>query len=202
MVVFVVTGRASGSDGRDRLVENPRPADGPVMEFARSIHMDRKGQVSRRREFVKRFFELDRVGAEIDEAFEIDQTGHDVINLWMQQRFAAGNRNDRRPALLGCVQTLIDRQVTLQNRGWMLDLATTGAGQVASHQRFQHQHQRIARVAEQTLFPNMAENCDCLPNRYAHDCFPVSHRDSVVVCSANRGQPASAIVADSSTNRR
>jgi hypothetical protein len=69
----------------------------------------------------------------------------------VQQRLAAGDRNDRRTAFVNGMQRVFDRHVLMQNGIWIVDLAAAGAGEIAPEQRLKHQHQRVTLLAGQAL---------------------------------------------------
>ena len=105
----------------------------------RTIKVNGKRKVLRRREFRQRFFQLDRIRAQVHVLLPRHEALYDLVDLRMQQRFATGDRNDRRPTFVGRAKALLGRQLPPQGFRWMLNLPATGAGQIAPHQRLQHE---------------------------------------------------------------
>ena len=66
---------------------------------------------------------------------------------------------DRRAALVDCGDALLDRQIFLQDLGRVLDLAATGARQVATEQGLEHEHERIAFAAGELLTKHIGRYC-------------------------------------------
>ena len=126
--------------------------------LSRQIQMHRKGQVLTGFEEVQLLFEKERVGAEINVLFARDQAFDDFVDFRVHQRFATGIRNHRRAALLVSLEALFRCHVHFENMRGVLDFATTGTGQIATEQRFQHEHQRIPPAPGSTL-----------PEHIAHD---------------------------------
>ena len=141
-----------GFDSADGFVENAATIDAFVMPLAHPVEMNHEGEIGRRREFIKGFFEQETVGAEIHVFFAIDQSSDNFTNLRVKQRFSAWNRDDRGTALVYRRKTLFRREVLLEDFGGMLDFAATRAGEVAAEERFQHQHKGKAFASSETLF--------------------------------------------------
>ena len=76
------------------------------MILAVAVEMDRPGEERVRLEQIDLLFEQQRVGAQVDEFLPGDQPGDDLIDLAMQQRFAAGDDDDGRAAFVGRVEAL------------------------------------------------------------------------------------------------
>ena len=55
---------------------------------------------------MERFFQLDGIGAEVDVFFPRHESGHDLIDLRVQERLAAGDRDDGRSALIDRAEAL------------------------------------------------------------------------------------------------
>ena len=115
-------------------------ADGFVVLGFGAIQMHRERQVLRGLEAIEMFFEQDRVRAKVDVLLASDETFNDLMNLRMQQWFAAGDRDHWCPAFFDRLKALLGREVLSEHGGGMLNLAAAGAGQVAAKQRFEHQH--------------------------------------------------------------
>jgi len=56
----------------------------------------------------------------------------------VQQGFTARDYHHRRPAFIGGRDALIDAEALVEDRVGVVDLAATGAGEIASEQRLQH----------------------------------------------------------------
>ena len=66
------------------------------------------------------------------------------VDLAMQQRLAARDHDHRRAAFLDRFEAFIDAQALIEDRVGVVDLAAAGAGEIATEQRLEHQHERIA----------------------------------------------------------
>ena len=88
-----------------------------------------------------------RVRAQVDELLALDQLGRDHVDLGVDQRLAAGDRDHRRAALLDRADRLLDGHPPAQLVLGVLDLAAARAGEVALEQRLELDDQReLARV--------------------------------------------------------
>ena len=65
----------------------------------------------------------------------------------MDQRFATGDADHRRAAFLDRVEALLRGKTFIENVIGILNLAATGAGQVAAEEGLKHQDERIALAA-------------------------------------------------------
>ena len=105
--------------------------------------MNGKRQILAGLEEIELLLEKQRVCAQIDVLLAPDQTLDDFVDLRMHQRFAAGDGNHRRAALVHSLETLFGAEFRLQDVRRILDLAATRTGQIAAEQRLQHQYKRI-----------------------------------------------------------
>src|SRR5205807_6935737 len=105
-------------------------------------------------------FEQDRVRAEVDELLALHEARDDLVDLRVHQWLAAGDRDDRRSALFGGIPALLRREVRVEDVLRVLDLAATGAREVASIQRLEHEHERIALVALELLLHQITADSD------------------------------------------
>ncbi len=138
------------------------------MILAAAIEMDRPGEQRVRLELVELLFQQQRVGAEID-VFAARHQGFDNLDdFFMQQRLAAGDRDDRRAALFGRLNAFLDRQARVQDVVGIVDLAAAGAGQVAAEERLQHQHKRVALVTDEVLAGDIGAYANGLGKGNAH----------------------------------
>jgi len=72
-------------------------------------------------------------------------------------------------AFIGRCNAFIDAEPLIENRIWIIDLATAGAGKIAAKQRLQHQHQRIALYTLQMLGNHIGANSNRLAQWNGHD---------------------------------
>ena len=91
------------------------------------------------------------VGAKVDVFPPHDEALDQHLDFRVDQRLAAADAHDRRPALVGRGQAPLDRQPAVHRVGVLADSSAAGAGEVAGVQRFKHQHQRKLLFARQTL---------------------------------------------------
>ncbi len=75
----------------------------------------------------------------------------DLADLPVDQRLAAGNGDHRRAAFVDRVEAFLYRKALVQNRVGIIDLAAAEARQIASEQRLQHEHERIALAPGKSL---------------------------------------------------
>jgi hypothetical protein len=113
-----------------------------------AVEMHREEQIGRRLEQIELLFQQQRVGAERDELLARHEAAHDLADLLVDQRLAAGDRHHRRAAFVGRVPAFLRRHAAVEDRIGIVDLAAADAGEVAAEQRLQHQHQRIALAAQ------------------------------------------------------
>src|SRR6185437_3519173 len=112
------------------------------------------------------------VGAEVDVSLAPHQGGHDRIDLLVHERLAAGDRHHRRAALLHGVDALLDREPPAQDGIRMLDLAATGAGEVALIQRLELEDERELPTALEALAQHVRRDRHALPQGYCHVTAP------------------------------
>ena len=77
-----------------------------------------------------------------------------------------------RAALLHGSDALLNRERTSEHMRRVLDLATSGAGEVATQQRLQHEYERIAIPSSHTLPYHMERYRKRLRNWNSHDAVP------------------------------
>src|ERR1035437_1811257 len=142
------------------------------MVLALPIHMHREREVLARRKQVQLLLQQQRIRAHVNVLFPRHQSRHDLRHLRMQQRLAARNRNHRRAALLSRLEAFLRRELRLQNVRGILDLAASGARQVAAEQRLQHQHQGILLAPFQLLLQHVSCDGPCLRDRHCHSESP------------------------------
>ena len=165
-------------DRRHRAIVDAVLADRDVVLLARAVQMHRPGEPLARLEQVHLLFQQQRVGADDDELLARDRALHDLLDLAVQQRLAAGDHHHRGAALVDRLHAFGDRQALVQDLGRIVDLAAAGAGQVAAEQRLQHQHQRVALAPQQVLLHDIGADTQRLVQRHGHTsrsstCRPV-----------------------------
>ena len=160
------------------------------MLLARPVQVHRKGQVGRWREVREHLLELKRVGAEVEILFAGHDPRHDLLDLRMKQRLAAGNRHDRRTTFIHRRETLLGREVRPQHFGRMLDLTAAATGEIATKERLEHQHERIPGIAPQPLHGHVLEHGHHLSNRHTHATRSLPLRPAAAACE-NRAKAIS-----------
>src|SRR6202035_967702 len=97
------------------------------------------------------------------------QAFDDLRNLRMHQRFAAGNADHGRAALIYRAETFFRAELLFEDVSGILDLAASGARKIAAEQRFQHQYQRIAPASGELLLQHVARDGPHLGYRYSQN---------------------------------
>ena len=121
-----------------------------------------EGQVLARLEDIELLLEQQGVRAQIDELLARDDAFDDLVDLLVDQGLTAGDRNDRRAALVDRLEALFDAQPAIQDRVRIVDLAAARTGQIAPEQRLQHEDQRIALVAGYMLLDDVSTDTNLL----------------------------------------
>src|ERR1700730_9888013 len=153
---------ARQTDRGDRLVEHPFLADRLVMTLAAAVEVNRERQVRRRCVFVDVLGQQNCVGAQVDEFLARDDASDDLRHLLVDQRLTTRDGHHRCATFIHCMQRVFDAHPLLQRFLRIVDLAATGAREVALEQRLQHQYQRKALVAAQLLTGDVSPNFICL----------------------------------------
>ena len=143
-------------DAVDGDVVSAFAADGEVVLFALAVEVNGEGQILAGLEEVDLFFQQQRVGAEINVFLAGDQAFDDLVDLRMHERFAAGDGDHGGAAFVDGAETLFRAQILLQDVGGVLDLAASGAGQVAAEQRLEHEHERVLLASGELLAEDVA----------------------------------------------
>ena len=108
------------------------------------------------------------VRADIDDAALREQPGHQFLDLGIDQRFAAANRNHRRAALLRGRQAILEGHHVLEAGGILANAATAGAGQIAGVERFELQHQGKPGRAQDLVLDDVTGDLDRQRERESH----------------------------------
>src|SRR5262249_44728365 len=138
-------------DRRDRHIMNARTAHRAVVLGTRPIEMDAEAQMLVGFELVELLLERECVRTEIDEALALDEPARELRDLRMKEWLAARDADDGCSAFVGRCEALVDRQMTLQKRLRILDLAAARAREVAAKQRLEHEHEWVSPAACETL---------------------------------------------------
>src|SRR3546814_17089707 len=115
-----------------------------------AVEVEREGQVLAVLEEGDLLLQQQRVGAEVDEALALHQLGDDLRHLLVDQRLAAGDRDDRRAALLHRLDAFGNRPAKAQDLVWVVDLASDWGGEVAAEQPLENEHPRKEAVPADT----------------------------------------------------
>ncbi len=83
-----------------------------------------------------------RVGADINDPLLLEQPLDERLDLRINERLAAADRNHRRVALLRRTEAVFERHHVLERGGILADAAAAGAGEVAGVQRFELENGR------------------------------------------------------------
>ena len=161
-------GLAGGADRRHGHVVDALAADGVIVLLPRTVEVHRKRQVRGGGEEWQHLLEFQRVGAEVEIFLAGHDAGHDLLDLRMQQRLPAGNRNERGTAFIHRGEALLGREMGPQHLRRMLDLATATTGEVAAKKRLKHEHERIPGVAPQSLHGHVLQDGHHLSNGHTH----------------------------------
>src|SRR6266478_6152308 len=124
-----------GLDGRYGAIEHARLTDRLVMVLAEPIEVDGKEEIRRRLEQMQLLLQQQRVRAERNELLLGNQPLHDLADLAVDQRLAAGDRHHGCAALVGGIEALFDGEPRIENWIGIIDLAATDASQIATKQR-------------------------------------------------------------------
>src|SRR6185437_7822991 len=114
---------------------------GVIVHFLVAIEMDRPDEIRVRLEAIDLLLEQQRVGAEIDEFLALDDAFNDLLDLAMEQGLAAGDRDNGCAAFIDRFEALLNAEALIEDRIGIIDLAATGASEVAAEQRLEHQHE-------------------------------------------------------------
>ena len=164
------TGCDGGADSVESDVVSTFAADGKIVVLFLSVHVNGEAQILAGLEQVQLFFQQQRIGAEIDIFLARHKAFDNFVDLGMHQRFAAGDGDHGRSAFVDGFEAGFRREIGFQDVGWVLDLAASGAGQVAAEQRLEHEHERIALASGQFLAQNVGGHCPHLGYGNCH-CF-------------------------------
>ena len=132
------------------------------------VDVHHPGEVAVRGELVQVLGQQQRVGAQEDDLLAAEQLPHDLVDLRVHQRFAAGDRDHRGAALLDRGHRLLDRHALLEQRRRLGDLSAARALEVAGEQRLQLDEERELVVAAQLLLDEIGAEPHGLAQRHGH----------------------------------
>ena len=161
-------GRLGLLDGGDGLVEHAHLGHRLVVPVAQAVDVHHPREVAVGLELVQVLGQQHRVGAEEDDLVEVEQPAHDLVDLRVHQRLAAGDRHHRRAALVDGVDRLLDRHPLLEQRCRLLDLAAAGALEVAGEQRLELDQQRELVGPLELLLHQVGAEADALAQGHGH----------------------------------
>ena len=109
------------------------------------------------------------VGADVDDAALGTQTGHQLLDLGINQRFATADGNHGRITVDGRLQAVLQGHHVLEAGGVLANATAAGAGEVAGVQRFQLQHHCESRRSGELMTDDVTGNLDRQGQRKSHD---------------------------------
>ena len=162
-----------GLDRGDGFVEAAFHADRFVVMFLDAVEMHGEEQIGRRREQMQLLFQKQRIGAQRHEFLARDDAATiSPISLWISGS-PPGMATIGAPHSSTASRHSCTGQPLVEDRIGIIDLAAAGAGEIAAEQRFQHQHERIARAPSQTLAQHIGADLGFLSQRYTQDSNPL-----------------------------
>jgi hypothetical protein len=111
---------------------SPFAADGEIVVLFLSIQVHAERQVLARLEEMNFLLQQQGVGAKIDVFLARNQPCDNLVDLRMHQRFAAGNGNHGRAALIDCLETFLRAEILLEDVSRILNFAAARAREVAA----------------------------------------------------------------------
>ena len=138
------------------------------MHLAVAVEVHRPVEGGAGLELAEPLFQQQRVGADGDEFLAVERAPDDPGQVLVQQRLAAGDHHHRRAAFVDRLHAFFIGKALVENLVGIIDLAATGALQIAAKQRLQHQHQRVALATHEMLLDDIGANARALEHRYTH----------------------------------
>jgi len=132
------------------------------------VHVDAEGEEFGGLKEVEFAFEEEGVGAEVDVFFAGDEALDDFVDLRVDEGFAPGNGDHGGAAFVGRGPALFGGEALAEDVVGVLDFAATGAGEVATEERLEHEDERIVFVPAQFLPENVGGNGPCLADGNWH----------------------------------
>jgi hypothetical protein len=97
-----------------------------------AVQMQGKSEVGRRGVPLKAIFQEETIGAQVDKLLALDQAGYDSWHILVEQRFAPGDRYDRRTAFLDRFETFLRAKAPVEDRLRIADLPAPGTGEITA----------------------------------------------------------------------
>src|ERR1700729_1688480 len=119
-------------------------ADRLVMHLLVAVEMDRPGEIGARLVLIDLLFEQQRIGADDRKFFARNDALDDLRQVSVQQRLPPRHNDYGRATLIDRGQRILNGDPFVKNGVGIVDLAAAGASEVATEQRLEHQHERIA----------------------------------------------------------
>ncbi len=145
------------------LSKTPSPVDRLVVALAQAVEVHHQGEVAARLEPLQAALEEHGVGAEVDVDLAADELGDHLVDVRVQQRLPACDRDHRGPALLHRPDHVLHRQALAQHLGRMLDLPAARTGQVAREQRLDLDDERVVMRPLQFVLQQVCTHTHVLP---------------------------------------
>ena len=145
-----VAGCLGGADAFHGRVEDALALDAEVVRFPQAVEVEVEDESPVRPEFVQPVRDEHAVRAEVHVSLAPDGAVHQLGDRLVHQRLASADRHDRRAAFVDGVQARLQRQSLGDRLLVFPDATATRAGQIASVQGLEHQHQREA-LAQQRV---------------------------------------------------
>src|SRR4030095_13395093 len=98
------------------------------------VHAEREVLRGREQAGLELLLQEDGISAEVDVLLARDQRLDESADVGVHEGLAAGDRNDRRAALVHRREALLDRQVFSQDLRRVLDLAAAGASEITAEE--------------------------------------------------------------------
>jgi hypothetical protein len=140
------TGLFGDLDAFDRVLEHAFSLDSDVVILLKpvQVHVEEKALV--RTKFVETLLDEHAVGAKVDVLISLKDPGYQLADLRIHHRLAAADGNHGRATFIHRRQALFHRDALCDGRLVLANTPASGARQIASVQRLEHQHDREALV--------------------------------------------------------
>jgi len=163
-------------DGRFGNFVHARFVDRAIMFFLQTVQMDLEGQIGRGGELVHLLVQEQAVRAHDDIALLCDEACNDLGHVTMDKGFAAGDRHDGCTAFNGRAQAIFNRKTLVEDRCRIIDLAATGASQIATKERLKHQDEWVTFPPHELLLHDVKGDVELLAQRNGHGLQPIKER--------------------------
>src|SRR5258708_10492462 len=123
--------RLGGPDRRYGAIKYALLGHRLIVVILKPIEMHGEEEIRRRFELIELLLQEKRVGAQRHEFLARHDPPDDGTNVLMDERFAAWDRHHGGAALIYRSQALFNREPPIEDRLRVVDLAATGAGEIA-----------------------------------------------------------------------